>query len=399
MKDQSLTRVIAQVLALSVAGFGAGAAWAQDPAPPPPPPAPEVMAEGTEPEAGGLEEVVVQAQRRTESLQEVPMSIAAFNQEDLGRINAVTLEDLNILMPNVELEHVGLFRSAASFSMRGIGTSGIESFADPVVAVFVNGVYQARNATALSSTLDIEGIEVMRGPQGTIYGRNAYAGAIAVRTKRPEMNEFEGSGRVTFGNFNTLDADAIVNMPLIDDTLAARVAVRSHSMDGYYRNNGKLDTAGTRDPNLKDDHLMGENSTYIRPSMRWTPNDALDFTLFGEIYKDRSDAGGALNQTYDPEAVTNANCGSVGPVDGPVPPGTGIQCPVSTWELIGWPGKDPWGDHGRNIDGDGSSPWAVGNNMQHISRRTWTRTTYTLESNYKTDHGAYTLTLNYGDVE
>ncbi len=211
------------------------------------------------------------------------------------------------------------------------------------------------------------------------------------------MNEFEGSGRVTFGNFNTLDADAIMNMPLIDDTLAARVAVRSHSMDGYYRNNGKLDTAGTRDPNLKDDHVMGENSTYIRPSLRWTPNDALDFTLFGEIYKDRSEAGGALNQTYDPEAVTNANCGSVGPVDGPVPAGTGIQCPVSTWEFIGWPGKDPWGDHGRNIDGDGSSPWVVGNNMQQ-NVQDMDSYNLTLESNYKTDYGAYTLTLNYGDV-
>jgi iron complex outermembrane receptor protein len=412
VKDQSLQRVIARVLALSMAGLGSGAVWAQEePAPPVPQeeaaaavsqeeaaaPATPEEAPPAEAATGGLEEVIVQAQRRTESLQEVPLSIAAFTGDELVKVAPVTLEDLNGLIPNVKLEHVGLFRGAAAFSMRGIGTSGIESFNDPAVAVFINGVYQARNAVALSSTLDIEAVEVMRGPQGTIYGRNAYAGAISLRTKRPEMNEFSGYGRLNLANFNQIDADIVTNLPIIEDKLAARIAARSHQMDGYYRNNGIVDAAGTVDQNLKGDRIMGEKNTYIRPSLLWTPTDDIDVTLFGEIFKDRSEAGVAINQTYDPEAVNNANCGSVGPAGGPVPPGTGINCPISTWEVLGYPGKDPWGDDSDNISGDGTDPWVVG---QSLRGRPQDVDSYnlTLESNFRTDHGMYTLTLNYGDV-
>ncbi len=97
-----------------------------------------------------LEEVVVTAQRRTENLQNVPVSVVAIGGEALKRQGVQTVEGLNRLAPNAVIERVGLFPGAAALSMRGIGYSGIESFTDPDVAVYVNGIYQARNATALS---------------------------------------------------------------------------------------------------------------------------------------------------------------------------------------------------------------------------------------------------------
>ena len=104
---------------------------------------------------GGVGEVIVTAQRREQNLQDVPLSVAAFNADALTKIGANNIEAINGQVPNVVVEHVGLFPAAASLSMRGIGYSGIESYTDPDVAVYINGVYQARNAVALSSTVDV----------------------------------------------------------------------------------------------------------------------------------------------------------------------------------------------------------------------------------------------------
>lgn len=390
MRDKHLARVVASLLAASVAGLGSAAVYAQGQEAPPAP------AEGEEP--AGLGSIMVQAQKRSESLQEVPLSIAAFTADELVKVAPVTLEDLNHLVPNVELEHVGLFRGAASFSMRGVGTSGIESFADPAVAVFINNIYQARNAIALSSTLDIEAIEVMRGPQGTIYGRNAYAGAIAVRTNRPDLSEFSGYGKLTYGNFNTTDADFVVNLPFVPDEFAGRLAVRSHDTDGYYRNSGEVTPGGAIDPNLRGQPLTAEKNVYIRPSLRWAPSERLDMTLFGEVFRDRSTPGLAINQTYDPESVSNALCGSVGPVDGPVPPGTGLQCNTGLFETFGWFGNDPWGDGRRGIPGDGTDPWVVGFNLQQGTQEVDSYNA-TLNSTYTMDSGTFNVSFNYGEVD
>ncbi len=153
--------------------------------------------------------------------------------EQLNATGAATIESLNRLVPNAVIEHVGLFPTHASLSMRGVGYAGVESFTDPQVAVYVNGVYQARNATALTSAVDVDAIEVLRGPQGTLYGRNAFAGAVSVRTTRPDMDDQEASAQATLGTFGKQDFDLVVNQPLIEGLLAGRIAVRQHHLDGY----------------------------------------------------------------------------------------------------------------------------------------------------------------------
>src|SRR4051794_5189490 len=209
-----------------------------------------------------LEEVVVTAQRRTENLQRVPLSVVAVGGEQLRKSGVQTVEALNRLAPNTVVERVGLFPGAASLSMRGIGYSGIESFTDPDVAVYVNGIYQARNATALSQTLDLSGIEVLRGPQGTLYGRNAYAGAISVQTNRPNMTELSGTAVATIGNKGLKDFDLIGNVPIISNVLSGRIAMRSHNLDGLWKNNGVV--RGVVDPSIAGQRVGAEKSWVIR---------------------------------------------------------------------------------------------------------------------------------------
>lgn len=220
--------------------LGAGAAYAQSA-----PDAPVAAAGGT------VQEVIVMAQKRAQSLQDVPISMAAISSETLQEQAILNLEGVNRMVPNAVIEHVGLFPMAAALSMRGIGYAGIESYTDPDVAVYTNGVYQARNATALSSTVDVESIEVLRGPQGTLYGRNAYAGAVALRTHRPSMDETEASASATWGNYGRWDAEVVGNVPIVEGKVAARLAARSHHFDGFYKNNGIIDSAGTVDQTLK----------------------------------------------------------------------------------------------------------------------------------------------------
>ena len=281
-----------------------------------------------------IEEVIVMAQRRAQSLQDVPISVAAVSGETLQQQGAANIEGLNRLIPNVVVEHVGLFPTAASLSMRGIGYAGIESYTDPDVAIYANGVYQARNGVALSSTVDLEAIEVLRGPQGTLYGRNAYAGAMSLRTRRPEMDDTNGSASFTLGNYGRVDAELVLNVPIVTDKVAARIALRAHELDGYFRNHGIIDAAGTVDQTLEGRRVGAEKTLYIRPSLRFTPDERLDIQFIGEFYRDRSDASPAQHG----------------------PGGTVIAA-------AGFPGRNPFGDKSRGLPDDGSSPFRIGYNL------------------------------------
>ena len=295
-------------------------------------------AEATAASASGtqLQEVIVTAQRKTQNLQAVPLSVVAIPAVQLQRQNIQTVLQLSYSVPNTIIEQVAEFPGAASLSVRGVGYSGIESFTDADVAVYVNDVYQARNATALSSTLDVSSVEVLRGPQGTLYGRNAYAGAVSVQTNKPEMSRLGGTATVNYGNYNTLDADFIGNVPIIDDKLALRVAFRDHSSDGFWKNNGIVGPNGQVDPTLRGQASSPERSYYIRPSLRWTPNDRWDATLFSEIFIERDTATPQTHQFL----------------------------PVSPLSGQGFPGTNPFGDQSRNIPGDGSNPYSTGNDVQ-----------------------------------
>jgi iron complex outermembrane receptor protein len=309
--------------------------------------------ESTQARRGGvIEEVVVTARRRTESLQDVPMAVTAFSDERLFKQFAVDLRDFGTAVPNFQLEQVGLFQSAAAFSARGVGTGGIESFADPVVAVFVDGQYYPRNANALLDIFDLEAVEVMRGPQGTLYGQNAFAGAISVRTRRP-TGEAGIRGEATYGSYGTRIAKFAAESPIIDDTLNAKISLIHRDFDGYFkvRNLSQFTDEQIRTFSGPDatgrlgDSAQGETKTVGRLSVQYLPREDTELNLIVTREWNRGDGSPGINGFFAPGGNP------------------------SVFELLGFRGRDPFGDSHRGISGDGSDPFKIGANHRDINNQ------------------------------
>jgi iron complex outermembrane recepter protein len=203
----------------------------------------------TEPQAPGAGdgEIIVTAQRRSESLQEVPISITALSGDTLRKAGIQDTESLATLTPGLLVQR----SVVGKISIRGVGNENYTISGDPGVAVHSDGVYVARAAAGLFDLFDIERVEVLRGPQGTLYGRNATGGVINVLPNRPEKNfGARIAGEVT--NYNGYRVDGMVNVPLADD-LAVRVAVMRNSRDGFTTNtNAAARARGFGDLDSKD---------------------------------------------------------------------------------------------------------------------------------------------------
>lgn len=235
---------------------------------------------GASAEAAGrttwIEDVVVRARKRQETQQTAPVTMSVLSGTKLDRQFATTLADIRTV-PNINLQHVSQFRNALVATIRGIGYGGINSEIDPEVAIYVDGVYFTRNTTAVLDVFDLESIEVLRGPQGTLLGRNTLAGAITVRSKRP-TGEFGAEGQLRVGSFGRIDFRGATNFSIVEDKVAARIAVMSRNSNGIYRNA------------VDDNKRFGSDDIIaIRPSVKFTPNDDFEWTIIGEYSRDRSD--------------------------------------------------------------------------------------------------------------
>jgi len=260
-----------------------------------------VHAAESEPRATtALEEIIVTATRRESSAQDVSIPVTAVSGEALERTFAQDLRDLTAASPNVQLEPVGIFQNASSFFIRGQGTGDIESASDSKVTVFVDDVVQARVSTALADFVDISLVEILRGPQGTLFGRNTIAGAVQVRHNAPEMDAWGASVSAQVGDFGRQDVKLIGNMP-INDMMAARLAVKSTKHDGYWHNEA-----------IDKDRGATERITLL-PSLRIQPNDSLDIVLRGEYNKTRDDTYPSQSHHYCRNDPRNLFLG--GPVD------------------------------------------------------------------------------------
>ncbi len=380
------------VISLAIAtALAAGAAHAQDAAP--------ADNNSLFSQRGGIETVISSAQKKEESVQEVPLPVTAFSSEAIERRFAVNLEDLNKLAPSVQLQTVGLFHGSSSFTVRGIGTSGVESFDDPHVAVFIDGVYQPRNAWALGNLLDVETVEMLRGPQGTIYGRNAYSGAITLKTQKPDTSEYSGKASLQYGNPGKLIVSLVGNLPIVEDKFAMRLATQFYKDDGFYRNDGVIvegvvggQTITSIDPDLEGQRLQGNKYVYFRPSFRLTPNDSLDITLTTEIIRQRGDGTLSLNPSYDPRTPANTNCGGASTVGTP----TAYNCNTSLFEVL-YPGlnQNYFGDGRLGIDRDkDADPYRVGYSLPY-NNSDLNSYMATLNADYTTDFGTFSFLGNY----
>lgn len=193
-----------------------------------------------------LDEVVVTAQRRQESLQATPVSVTALTGATLEQRQVTNVLDVAVQVPNLSIDSVTGVGNAARVFLRGVGEDQSQFNADPAVGIYVDGVYYARTNGALFDFLDIERVEVLRGPQGTLYGRNTPGGAISVITKAPS-NTFGLTGELTAGRFNQAEARVAVTGPLIKDVLAGSASFLVKKREGLARSSTSFARVNNRD--------------------------------------------------------------------------------------------------------------------------------------------------------
>jgi iron complex outermembrane receptor protein len=225
--------------------------------------------------AGGgaeVEALIVTAQKREENIQDVPIAISAFSQEALDEQKIEGGFDLLKGIPNVTFSKNNY--SGYNFSIRGVGTKAVSATSDPGVAVSFNNVSLIRNRLFEQEYLDVERVEVLRGPQGTLYGRNATSGVINVVTAKPDLANFEGRVKVEVGNYDARRASAFVNVPLIEGVAALRLAGAFTQRDGYGYN---LAT---------NDSVDGRGLWTGRASLAFEPNDRFRANLVWERFEE-----------------------------------------------------------------------------------------------------------------
>lgn len=182
---------------------------------------------------GSFEEIVVTAQKREENLQKVPLSISVVGSEQLDRAGALTLENAQYMVPSLNFRKAGTTLNQALF-LRGVGTINFSIAAEPSVAAVLDGVVLSRAGEGFTDLFDVERIEVLRGPQGTLFGKNASAGVVSIVTKRP-TSEFEGTVETTLASGGETRGRATINLPM-GDTLRSRFTGYFSSYDGNIRN-------------------------------------------------------------------------------------------------------------------------------------------------------------------
>ncbi len=259
--------------------------------------------------AQALEEIVVSATRRAETdLQTTPVSISAVSSAEFGKLFAQDIGEIALFVPNFSAATVTGF-NAASFAMRGAAETDIIVYFDPKVGVIVDDFVVPHVQTQLLEPFDIEAIEVLRGPQGTLFGKNTTAGAVVVRTKRPEIGTDSLEAALTYAEYNDTKVRFAANKSL-SETMAFRFAGMYQQNDGYYRN-GKIDTptdafgAGIGDAAAISGQtvagdgrdLGGKDVFSSRAKLLWQPTERLTMVGQLEFIRDRSDPVPVVNTT------------------------------------------------------------------------------------------------------
>ncbi len=244
-----------------------------------------------------LEEVLVTAQRREQSLQEVPMAVSAFTRQQLDDLQADNLDSIQGAVPNLNLVQGRGSNSSVNIFLRGIGQpDALQSF-DPAVGVYLDDVYMSRIQGSMFKLYDIERIEVLRGPQGTLYGKNTPGGAIKLITRNPG-EELEAAASLTLGNYDRTQGSVYVAGPLTD-TLSASFSVLHDERDGF-----------VTDP-IDGEEYNDENTTVMRLKSVWTPNDRFQ-AIFSADYT-QEDVALTLGRAEAPLVSVELSDGSVVP--------------------------------------------------------------------------------------
>jgi iron complex outermembrane receptor protein len=199
----------------------------------------------------GLEEITVTARRREENLQDTPVAVTAFTGEALEMRAASSVDAVSQFVPNVQFDGAAALSGGAynaTVFIRGIGQNDFAIFSDPGAAMYLDGVYLGRSIGGIMDAIDLQRLEILRGPQGTLFGRNTIGGAVNIVSKQPTQ-DFEGEISLTGGRFDRFDAKGVVNIPL-SDSFAMRITAASINRDGYQRRLTDGKDPGDRDASI-----------------------------------------------------------------------------------------------------------------------------------------------------
>ncbi len=258
--------------------------------------------------AGGgatVEALIVTAQKREEDIQDVPIAISAFSQEDLTRSQVAGGPDLMTQVPNMTFTKTNF--SSYSIQLRGIGTQAISATTDAAVAVAFNNTPFIRNHFFEQEFYDLQRVEVLRGPQGTLYGRNATAGVVNVISAKPKFYA-ESRLAADVANYSSSRLEGIVNIPLVEDAVALRLAGAWTKRNGYVTNE------------ITGSPIDGRDLWSTRVSLRFTPNDRIDANLTWEHFEENDDRLRSGKQLCKTDTVTHVG-------DIPIQPDTNWQNP------------------------------------------------------------------------
>ncbi len=249
-------------------------------------------------EAGGVETIVVTAQKREESILDVPINITAYDGEFLDAIGVTEFDELSRFVPGLVVQEQSV--NNPGFVIRGITSDSGASNIEPRVSVFQDGVTISRSRGSVVQLFDLERVEVLKGPQGTLFGRSAQIGAVSLISKRPE-NEFGFGASYQIGNLSHDEVDAYLNIPIIDNELAVRLSGQYSFRNGYLDNNTGRD-------------LNGTDTTAVRGVVRWTPTERLRVDVIASYQHDtptgssfKSGVIPALGGNTDPNDVASLN--------------------------------------------------------------------------------------------
>ncbi len=241
----------------------------------------------------GIGEIIVTAQRQSESLQSVPIAVSAFTAEALDKQQIKNASDLQLTLPNVTFTK-GNF-TGSSFTIRGIGDLCVGNSCDSATAIHINGTPLLGTRLFETEYFDLERIEVLRGPQGTLFGRNATAGVINFITAKPDLTGLKASAEGEYGNYNSMKFKGMLNVPL-GDTFGVRVAGYYSKRDGYTKNL------------FDNSNIDGRDMYAVRGSIRWQPSDTTTVDLMGYYFREKDNRARIQKQLCQRDATGVLGC-------------------------------------------------------------------------------------------
>jgi iron complex outermembrane receptor protein len=254
----------------------------------------------------GFEQMIVGVRKRSEAAQSVPVAFSAISGERLRDQNPRDLRDLEGLSPDLIVIPENATPGGGGYAIRGVGVLDIERSFDPAVGIFVDGVYLSTIPASLLNTFDIEQVEILRGPQGTLFGKNTIGGAILVKHSRP-TGAYGAQGSVTVGSHGRNDYGAVLNFPIMEERLAGKLSVFRNNDDGAFRNS------------FNGSRLGGDRFLQVAGDFLFNVNDDLDVLLRVERSEDRRESGPFVNIAGPGEATCAVLgfCGEPGNLERP----------------------------------------------------------------------------------